>query len=302
MKKTKLYIIIGLAAVLAITLGAVAALVIPSDVGKNMQEERKDGTLLELAEGADVIVITEPVATEPVATEPVVTEPVATEPVVTEPVAIEPEPTKPEVTVPVEPLTQEQMEKQDRILLYTAFADSGFTDRMCAASLGLMEYAPGEYDYLQKTIPVEGDWDKQDVLLLMGWNQEEILDVQYNSGNGYGGVGGTYSYSVSVAENLLTQMYGPVDLDAINPNIYVNGYSTSIEDGMLYHAADHVYGDNYGELTVEGVKDLGGGRLQIYAIYTRKDDTVYCIYDAVKNPDSYIGCTLTGVSYSLQPW
>lgn len=200
-------------------------------------------------------------------------------------------------------LTEEQRQRMENVLLCTAYADSGIISRMTLASYGglLADVQPERNPFLKATKPAQSNWDKCEVLLLLAWLREPGLQVKQESGYRCGD-SGSLSYDSAGAQELMAGLFGAFDISELDGNVILQGYDTEISGGRLYQPKTNVYqsryGDGYGTLTLDKLENLGEGKIRICATY-RADVTLSCVYEAVKNPDSYIGYTLTGVSYTF---
>lgn len=201
-------------------------------------------------------------------------------------------------------LTKEQRRRMESVLLCTAYADSGIISRMTVASYGalLSDVYVDPEPFLKVTKPAQNNWDKCEVLLLLAWNAEGIQNIQTDSSNSRN-YGGSISFDLASAEALMRGLFGEFDASELTENIIIKGYMTEISGGRLYQPKTRVYdcryGDGYGTLTIDNLERTGSGTIRIYATY-RASMTLSCVYEAVENPDSYIGYTLTGVSYSYK--
>ena len=102
-------------------------------------------------------------------------------------------------------LADEAKTRIEQILRYVAYADSGAINPYVGQ--GWDEYEAGvesrKEEFLEVTQPAGDNWDKCDVLLLMGWNEDPSLNCSYTSdfmGDSWGG--GIY-YSESTADEVV---------------------------------------------------------------------------------------------------
>lgn len=194
-------------------------------------------------------------------------------------------------------LTQEQRERMERILHYTAISDCGVNDALVIASYGalLWDVTPEKDPFLKVTKPAQDG--QMDVLLYMAWDGEPFLKVQKTNRNmGSYGMGGL-CYDYALAQSLMTELYGTADISQIEACIIVKGYWTEVSDGKVYQPAEDVYTSRRGEMVINSLEKLGGGRIRITCTYTR-DAAIRCVYEAVENPNSCIGYMLTDAHYS----
>ena len=194
-------------------------------------------------------------------------------------------------------LTQEQRERMERILHYTAISDCGVNDALVIASYGalLWDVTPEKDPFLKVTKPAQDG--QMDVLLYMAWDGEPLLKVQKTNRNmGNYGMGGL-CYDYALAQSLMTELYGTADISQIEACVIINGYWTEVSDGKVYQPAEDVYTSRRGEMVINSLEKLGGGRIRITCTYTR-DAAIRCVYEAVENPNSCIGYMLTDAHYS----
>lgn len=190
-------------------------------------------------------------------------------------------------------LTDEQRMRMENVLLCTAFADSGVIEQRYVANFGAL-LADVEVDtepFLKQTDPSE---NMHNVLLMLAWDGIDVLNVRWENGDRCGG-SSFLSYDLNVAESLMMGIFGKSDLSRLTCNIIMRGYNTEISDGRIYQPEDVYY--RSGTLTVDKLERTGRDTICIYATYSGSK-TLSCVYEAVENPDSYIGYTLTGVRYS----
>jgi len=195
-------------------------------------------------------------------------------------------------------LTDEAKSRMEQILRYVAYADSGAIHTYVGQ--GWDEYEAGvestRQAFLEVTQPAGDNWDKCEVLLLMGWNEDPSLACSYTANFiGDSWEGGIY-YSESRADEVITNLLGDLDTSWLDCNIISQGYTTELSDGCIYQPATHLFNEDYGNLHVTNIEELGNGEVAIHAVYER-DYVLDCVYTARENPSSIIGYTLTGVSY-----
>ena len=195
-------------------------------------------------------------------------------------------------------LTDEQQQRMERILHYTAIADCGVNDAQTIRSYGALlgDISPEKDPFLKVTKPAQKNWDKMEVILYMAWEREPLLKVQESSRQTSNDYRGSLCYDAAKAESLLIGIYGSADITELDGNVILQGNWTEISDGKLYQPSKNVYSSN-SELTIDSLEKLGGGRIRITCTFTWSQ-TVRCVYEAVENSDSCIGYTLTDAQYT----
>ena len=198
------------------------------------------------------------------------------------------------------PIMDADKVRMEQVLRYVAYVDCDFAHSYVGQ--GRDEYQASveahRYDFLDVTQPAADMWDRCEVLLLMGWNQDPALGCGVTSSFSGDTWGGGIYYSESKADAVITNLLGDMDTSLLQWNIVSQGYNTEISSGYIYQPATHLFNEDYGSLTVEYIEDLGEGKVAIHAKYER-EFTLECVYTAQKNPDSIIGYTLTDVSYGF---